>query len=277
MAGDWIKLEHVTPDKPEIHRMAEKLGMDSDAVVGKLLRFWIWADQQAISGNAISVTKTLIDRITYAPGFADALLEVDWLQARSGSFAIPHFDRHNGQTAKKRAETNRRVADHRKRNTESVTNVTPEPLQKALPEKRREEKSIEEEKKDTLSRKSTPVPPPETPWPASASERGGGMDSIMKRINSLRPEWQLPAQWNASEMHALHGGAASQICELTDSDWQDLTAYMAARGLPKDYWQPRSRLKFVETFSDVCASLQRWRDKGHGNSTNKIQPLNPFR
>jgi hypothetical protein len=142
MAGDWIKIEHVTPDKPEIHQIAEELGIDSDAVVGKLMRFWIWADQQAINGNAIPVTKTLIDRITYAPGFADALLKVDWLQARSGSFAIPHFDRHNGQTAKKRAETNRRVAEHRKRNADSVTNVTQTPLQKALPEKRRDENIV---------------------------------------------------------------------------------------------------------------------------------------
>lgn len=140
MAGDWIKIEHVTPDKPEIHKIADILGIDSDAVVGKLFRFWIWADQQAVTGNAISVTKTLIDRITYAPGFAEALLKVDWLQTRSGSFAIPHFDRHNGQTAKKRAETNRRVAKHRERC--NADDVTP-PLQKPLPEKRREEK-IEE-------------------------------------------------------------------------------------------------------------------------------------
>jgi uncharacterized protein YdaU (DUF1376 family) len=116
----------------------------------------------------------------------------------------------------------------------------------------------------TPARKSTTVKP-ETTWPVSASERGGGMDAIMKRINSLRPEWQLPAQWNAAEMHMLHGGSAAQICELTDSDWLDLTTYMAAKNLPpKDYWQPRSRLKFVETFSDVCGSLQRWREKGNG-------------
>ncbi len=140
MAGDWIKIEHVTPDKPEIHQIAEILGIDSDAVVGKLMRFWIWADQQAINGNAIPVTKNVIDRITYVTGFADALLKVDWLQARSGSLAIPHFDRHNGQTSKLRAETNRRVAKHReKRNADDVTSVTQKTLQKALPEKRRED------------------------------------------------------------------------------------------------------------------------------------------
>ena len=59
MAGDWIKIEHVTPDKPEVWEMAELLGIDADSVAGKLLRIWIWADQQTISGNARSVTFAL--------------------------------------------------------------------------------------------------------------------------------------------------------------------------------------------------------------------------
>ena len=32
----WIKLDHVTPDKPEVHRMAEVLKLDADTVLGKL-------------------------------------------------------------------------------------------------------------------------------------------------------------------------------------------------------------------------------------------------
>jgi hypothetical protein len=148
--------------------------------------------------------------------------------------------------------------------------------QKTTPSSSSSSSSSISTEKETLARKSTSVPPPDTPWPSSASERGGGMDLIMKRINSLRSEWQLPAQWNSSEMHALHGGSAAQICELSDADWDDLKAYMAAKNLPRDFWQPRSRLKFVETFSDVCASLQRWREKGNGTIKNNNQTLNPF-
>lgn len=141
MAGDWIKLEHTTPDKPEIYAIAEILGIDPDAVVGKLIRFWSWCDQQSVDGNALSVTSAVLDRITHQPGFSDALRKVAWLEVRSGSLQVPRFDRHNGQTAKARAVSNRRVAEHRKRprNDESVTSVTPEALQKPLPEKRREE------------------------------------------------------------------------------------------------------------------------------------------
>ena len=38
MAGDWIKVEHTTPDKPEVVKLADMIGIDQDAVVGKLLR-----------------------------------------------------------------------------------------------------------------------------------------------------------------------------------------------------------------------------------------------
>lgn len=144
MAGDWIKVEHTTPDKPEVVKLAAMLGIDQDAVVGKLLRLWIWADQQSVSGNAITVTNSFLDRLVFCPGFAAGLVKVGWLNGREGLLSIPNFDRHNGQTAKNRANTNRRVANSRKAHNERVAktcnaNVTLGALQKPLPEKRREE------------------------------------------------------------------------------------------------------------------------------------------
>lgn len=159
MAGDWIKVEHATPDKPEVAAIAEELGIDPDAVVGKLLRLWVWADQQTISGDDLRVSEPFIDRITHQPGFSLALRKVDWLQARSGSLAIPRFDRHNGQTAKARAATNRRVAGHRERdcNALSVTEALPKPL----PEKRREEDRKREGKSAPFSEpEAEPEQPP---------------------------------------------------------------------------------------------------------------------
>lgn len=144
MAVDWIKVEHTTPDKPEVVKLAGILGIDQDAVVGKLLRLWIWADQQSVSGNAITVTNSFLDRLVFCPGFAAGLVKVGWLNGREGLLSIPNFDRHNGQSAKNRANTNRRVANSRKAHHERVAktcneNVTLEPLQKPLPEKRRED------------------------------------------------------------------------------------------------------------------------------------------
>lgn len=154
MASQWIKIEHVTPDKPEVDAMANFLKIEPDEVVGKLLRFWIWADQQSISGNGLGVTKKLLDRITYCPGFSDSLISVGWLTGKDGDLSIPNFDLHNGESAKSRATTQKRVQKHRDSGNEK--NVT-----EALPEKRREEKKEEEQYVDfrssfDLARKSYP-------------------------------------------------------------------------------------------------------------------------
>jgi hypothetical protein len=138
MAGDWIKVQTCTPDKPEVHLIAEQLGIDPDAVTGKLIRIWCWADQQTIDGNAVSVTKTLLDRVACVTGFAQCLLKVGWLVETDSGFQFPNFDRHNGNSAKTRALSAKRTEKHRK--TAPVCNAPS--VTTALPEKRREEKSI---------------------------------------------------------------------------------------------------------------------------------------
>ena len=121
MAFAWIKIEDSTPDKPEVWKMAERLGIDADAVVGKLVRVWIWADHQTIDGNAVSVTSALLDRCAGVTGFAAAMAEVGWLKVSAEGLLFVNFDRHNGETAKKRALTRRRVERHRIGNADSVT------------------------------------------------------------------------------------------------------------------------------------------------------------
>jgi hypothetical protein len=59
---------------------------------------------------------------------------VGWLEGRDGDLSFPHFDRHNGQTAKKRALTKNRVEKTR------GDSVTLPALQERY--QRREEKSI---------------------------------------------------------------------------------------------------------------------------------------
>lgn len=137
MAGDWIKIEHWTPDKPEVFRMAELLDMDPDAVTGKLIRIWIWADQQTITGDAHSVTRASLDRLTQRHGFADAMLTCGWLEQTDDGLRFVNFDRHNGETAKTRALNAKRNGKLRARRHErdavSVTSASPKE------EKRRED------------------------------------------------------------------------------------------------------------------------------------------
>jgi hypothetical protein len=131
----------VTPDKPEVHAMASLLNIDCDAVVGKLLRFWIWCDAQSVAGVSLGVSKAFLDRLCHQPGFADALITVDWLRVRSGSLEVPRFDQHNGQTAKARAMDARKKANKRKRDKCPDDEGTKVPIEKGQkPDQRREEK-----------------------------------------------------------------------------------------------------------------------------------------
>jgi len=105
MAGDWIKFESATPDKPEVWAIAASLSIDPDAVVGKLLRVWGWFDQQTEDGNAPSVSKMLLDRLVGVTGFCKSVIDAGWMIDDGVIISLPHFDRHNGKTAKNRATT----------------------------------------------------------------------------------------------------------------------------------------------------------------------------
>lgn len=166
MAGDWIKVENVTPEKPEVYQMAEILGIAPEHVVGCLVVLWVWADQQTVDGNAHSVTRLLVDRKTGVAGFADAMVDAGWLTLTDDGLLFPNFERHNGKSAKNRSLTAKRVAKHKqeKGNARTVTNALP-----------REEKRREEGKNP--------------PSPPSAAPRG------RQRGERLPEDWDLPNAW----------------------------------------------------------------------------------
>lgn len=114
MAGEWIKVGHATPDKPEVMQIATTLSIEPEQVMGHLLRVWIWADQQSLNGHALNVTENDVDRISRHAGVASAMRKVGWLRGENGALSFPKFDRHNGESSKKRA-----LAAERKRKERS--------------------------------------------------------------------------------------------------------------------------------------------------------------
>ncbi|HHT0464839.1 TPA: DNA replication domain protein [Raoultella planticola] len=207
MASSWIKVEVITPDKPEIFQIAEILNIDPDAVLGKLVRIWAWADQQTVDGNAGSVTKGVLDRIAFITGFADALIAVGWLAYDGNKLILPNFERHNGESSKKRALTNRRVAAHRKNETQKVTQPA---LQKALPEEEEEE---EEEVKD-----KTPPNPPRGREPKKSYP-------YPEQLNAEAwEEWKAYRRENRFKAYApterSEGAAITELINLSGGDHQ---------------------------------------------------------
>lgn len=140
MAGDWIKIQHSLPGKPEVFAIARVVRQNRDTVVGLLVRFWAWCDENSTDGTNLSVTSDDVDDIVGLPGFAAALRSSGWLSGEDGSLQVPNFERHNGSSAKARALESEAKRLRRLSDTESDTCPTKEPSN-VRPEKRRREET----------------------------------------------------------------------------------------------------------------------------------------
>jgi hypothetical protein len=159
MAGDWIKMRIDLRDEPEVIQIAAETNLDEDAVVGKLHCIWGWANKTSRLGNAPGVTVAWLDRYVSVTGFAQAMANAGWLHIKGDGFSFPKYDRHNSQSAKRRALTANRMK--RKRDADAVTG--------ASPEKRREEKR----------------PPPPTPSVPGDPEANGWLE-VEVRLRELK-------------------------------------------------------------------------------------------
>ncbi len=133
MRRPWIKIETATPDKPEICAIATRLRIDTDSVVGKLVRLWSWAEVNRVDGNDIGVTKEFIDKLVGRKGFAEALEAAGWLKAVGEALQFPNFERHNGNASKIRGQTAKRVERHRQRQPSSKAASAAETIEAAAP------------------------------------------------------------------------------------------------------------------------------------------------
>lgn len=118
--------------------MARQLGIEADAVVGKLIRVWSWASRNCpASGRTDVRALSAIDRVAFASGFAEAMRAAGWLVIEGDAVTFPNFDRHCSQTAKERALDQRRKRESRKN---SSGDCPAKNRTETGPEKRREER-----------------------------------------------------------------------------------------------------------------------------------------
>jgi hypothetical protein len=115
MAGDWIKVEHATLEKPEVALFAELLNVPVAHGIGLLVEFWVWLDRNSRNGHVTHVTRLSIDTVMHTPGFGGALEAVGWLTFDNDARIayVPNFDRHNSSSAKTRANGAKRQEKYR--------------------------------------------------------------------------------------------------------------------------------------------------------------------
>ena len=113
-AAPWIKWTIGLSSKTEVLRMATWLGRSRREVACMCMEVWEWADANADEGgNAGGVTKAFLDERVGVTGFAEAMERAGWLRVDGDGAIFPNYERHNGNTATKRAQTANRVRRHR--------------------------------------------------------------------------------------------------------------------------------------------------------------------
>jgi hypothetical protein len=130
-------------------------------------------------------------------------------------------------------------------------------------EKRREEKGIEEKRRE--EQQSAPAPPSlKEIQPTGAAN---GMLALQGRIQAIKPAWKLALTYEEQQSMMRNGAC---LDSLDDADWTRLKSYMAAR-MPEgsNFWQPRSRSKFIESLPDVHDHACRWEEKNGGKPKAK--------
>ena len=79
MASKYLCLDHTFPDRAEVFVVADQLGIDPDAALGKLVRILIWYEQHTVGGTPPTPPPSLLDHIARQPGFAESLQQCGWL------------------------------------------------------------------------------------------------------------------------------------------------------------------------------------------------------
>jgi hypothetical protein len=265
MAGDWIKMRIDLGDDPAVISIASLLELTEDEIVGKLHKLWSWADRHATNGFAAAITPRWVDKYVSHSGFSNALGSVEWIKFTDDGVIFPNFDRHNGKSAKTRCDAAIRQRLSRKERDNGVTSA----LQKALPEKRREEKIIKDTTPTIKDKESVCVI--ESPFADLPKETKSTMDELMAKINGLKPSWQKLARWTRNEMEALRGGVASQMETLTDDDWQLLKDFLNSS--QAGYFRPDQRAKLCESFSGIWSTCERWKTETKYRTSNGKKSL----
>lgn len=141
MSENWIKMRNNLQSHPKVVRMSSALKADRLRIIGGLHAVWCLFDEHSTDGTLSGYDADSIDSLIGFEGFSRALSAVKWLEIHADFVALPEFDEHNGQSAKRRAmETKRKRAER----LQDVRTVSASHADK----KRTREEEIREEKKE---------------------------------------------------------------------------------------------------------------------------------
>lgn len=142
MAGEWIKMRTNLWDDPRVSQLCELTDQAEATIVGGLYWLWATADEHSSDGLLTGMTVRTIDRKTGVSGLGKALVTIGWITEGDDGVTVTRFDEHNGASAKQRAQTAKRVSNH-KANAKVTHEALPEKEQTVTSPLPREDKNKE--------------------------------------------------------------------------------------------------------------------------------------
>lgn len=136
MAGDWIKMRTDLEDDPAVIGIAAAVERSEPEVVGLLHRLWCWANRHTTDGKAAGITARWVDKYVGLSGFANAMASQSWLIIAADSISFPDFGKHNGESAKSRAQNSlRQRASRERRASVAPRSLIPKPFVRVVTER----------------------------------------------------------------------------------------------------------------------------------------------
>lgn len=112
----WIKVRKGLNDSPKMIALSKLCGCTRERAFDAWFRLYSYFDSVTVDGDVDYFGPEDADRVAQLEGFGNALAAIGWLSFREVGCTIVDWQKHNGNSAKKRLLTNERVAAHRSRN-----------------------------------------------------------------------------------------------------------------------------------------------------------------
>lgn len=251
--ANWIKVQVTLPESPKIFRLARLLGVCRMEALGYAVRWFCWLDTYCANGST-ELTEGDVDALIGKSGITRAFCELEWASVDADGFVrVMDFDKHNGESSKKRAESQARMAAMRERQAEkdscyakNVTSASPEGEGEYIYDK-------EGCAGIATVNGGAPAEPAPTPDVKDGVFREWLAALCQAHPSASRSLYLAPDVLKAAK--AAYGRMPGAVghAEL-------LAAYFKDGRLAEGrFYAPRGQRKFFEDLEDVVAHAERWR------------------
>lgn len=123
----WIKVDVDIMSKPAIRAVARDCGCDVANAFAAWFRLYSWLDEQTADGT-LPTDRAELDAVARLPGIAASFERSGWLTFTGDTCTVTNWGSHNGQCAKRRAQSARLMNQLREERRKAGQDVKPCPV-----------------------------------------------------------------------------------------------------------------------------------------------------